>query len=84
MSLGHFEKQDLVSIVNHLRASDSVTRIGLWGRSMGAVTAILYSANDPSMACVVLDSPFSNLRTLAFELLGKMEVRVAMDIINLL
>jgi fermentation-respiration switch protein FrsA (DUF1100 family) len=76
VSLGHFEKQDLISVVDHMRASNSVTRIGLWGRSMGAVTAILYSATDPSMACVVLDSPFSNLRTLAFELLGKMEAKI--------
>lgn len=35
---------------------------GLWGRSMGAVTAILYSMEDPSIASMVLDSPFCSLQ----------------------
>jgi hypothetical protein len=41
---------------------------------MGAVTAILYAANDPSIACLVLDSPFSNLKVLAMELVTKAAV----------
>jgi alpha-beta hydrolase superfamily lysophospholipase len=43
--------------------------IGLWGRSMGAVTSIFYAAKDPSsIAGMVLDSPFSNLNNLSLEL----------------
>ena len=35
---------------------------------MGAVTALMYADRDPSIAALVLDSPFSNLKTLAEEL----------------
>jgi len=35
---------------------------------MGAVTALLHGDRDPSIGGMVLDSPFSNLRTLCDEL----------------
>jgi hypothetical protein len=35
---------------------------------MGAVTALMYSDQNPEIACIVLDSPFSNLETLCKEL----------------
>ena len=35
---------------------------------MGAVTALLHGDRDPSIAGIVLDSPFSNLKTLVTEL----------------
>ncbi len=35
---------------------------------MGAVTALLYGDRDPSIAGMVLDSPFSNMRKLIDEL----------------
>jgi alpha-beta hydrolase superfamily lysophospholipase len=38
--------------------------IGLWGRSMGAVTALMYSERDLSISGMVLDSPFSDLKVL--------------------
>ena len=68
ISLGWHERDDLACIVDHLRANRNVSTIGLWGRSMGAVTALLHGDRDPSIAGMVLDSPFSNLRTLCNEL----------------
>ena len=38
MSLGYWEKDDLKCVVDHLRRH-GVKKIGVWGRSMGAVTA---------------------------------------------
>ena len=35
---------------------------------MGSVTALLHGDRDPSIAGMILDSPFSNLRTLVNEL----------------
>lgn len=35
-----------------------VSKIGLWGRSMGAATSLFYGQKDPSVAALVLDSPF--------------------------
>jgi pimeloyl-ACP methyl ester carboxylesterase len=65
ISLGYYERDDVEVVINHLRNSKRVSTIGLWGRSMGAVTALMYSDRDPSIAGLVLDSPFSNLEQLA-------------------
>ena len=43
-------------------------RIGLWGRSMGAATAVLYAHKDPRISCVVMDSPFADFSLLAKQL----------------
>ena len=36
VTLGYFEREDLMCVVAHLRATDVVSTIALWGRSMGA------------------------------------------------
>lgn len=38
--LKHFQKDDLKAVVEYLRADGHVSLIGLWGRSMGAVTRL--------------------------------------------
>ena len=68
ISLGWWEREDVAMIVEHLREYGRVSTIGLWGRSMGAVTALLHADRDPSIAAIVLDSPFSNLHKLVNEL----------------
>lgn len=68
VTLGWNEKDDLQAVVDYLRTDGNVSCIGLWGRSMGAVTSLLYGAVDPSIAGMVLDSPFSNLVDLMMEL----------------
>ena len=68
ISLGWYERDDVDVVVDWLRKSDRVSSIGLWGRSMGAVTALMHADRDPSIAGLVLDSAFSSLRTLAEEL----------------
>lgn len=62
ISLGWYERDDLNQIVEYLRKERRVSTIGLWGRSMGAVTALLHGDRDPSIAGMVLDSPFSNMK----------------------
>ena len=62
ISLGWHEREDLALIVEYLREKRRVSTIGLWGRSMGAVTALLHGDRDPTIAAMVLDSPFSNLK----------------------
>ena len=68
ISLGWHEKDDLTRVIEHLRKTEKVSLIGLWGRSMGAVTSILQASRDSSIAGMVLDSPFYNLTKLAMEL----------------
>eukprot|EP00300_Choanocystis_sp_HF-7_P006355 c14658_g1_i3.p1 GENE.c14658_g1_i3~~c14658_g1_i3.p1 ORF type:complete len:511 (+),score=95.67 c14658_g1_i3:48-1535(+) len=67
VTLGAFEKEDLRCLVKYLRAQ-KVMSIALWGRSMGAVTALLYAETDPSMSALVLDSPFSDFTVLAHDI----------------
>ncbi|CAE7435940.1 yqkD [Symbiodinium sp. CCMP2592] len=67
ISLGHFEQLDLQVLIQHLR-NLGARLLGLWGRSMGAVTAILRAAEDFGISALVLDSPFSNLPMVAQEL----------------
>jgi len=76
VSLGWHEKDDLKTVVSYLRNSNQVSRIGLWGRSMGAVTSLLYGAEDPSIAGMVLDSAFSNLFDLMMELVDVYKIRL--------
>ncbi|KAG0631454.1 hypothetical protein M758_1G254700 [Ceratodon purpureus] len=76
VSLGWNETDDLKAVVNHLRTDEQVSRIGLWGRSMGAVTCLMYGAQDPSVAGMVLDSPFSNLNNLMMELVDVYKIRL--------
>lgn len=51
-------------VFNYLRSLDTVSSIGIWGRSMGAVTALMYADRNHEIGCLVLDSPFSNLEAL--------------------
>ena len=68
ISLGWHEREDVNLIVEHLRSHRRVSTIGLWGRSMGAVTSLLHADRDPSIAGIVCDSPFSDLKVLINEL----------------
>jgi len=71
VSLGYHERDDLATVVDYLRGKGTVSSIGVWGRSMGAVTALLHSHRDPTLAGIVLDSPFASLPQLALELVDK-------------
>lgn len=71
VSLGYYEREDLACIVAHLRSTNVVSTIALWGRSMGAATALMFGDRDPSIACMILDSPFADLSQLAEEMVEK-------------
>lgn len=68
VTLGHKESKDLGVVLDYLRGTGKVTSIGLWGRSMGAATAIIGTGEHNVQACV-LDSPFTRLRLVVEELL---------------
>ncbi|XP_050108594.1 uncharacterized protein LOC126587556 isoform X5 [Malus sylvestris] len=76
VSLGWHERYDLKIVVSYLRSKKQISRIGLWGRSMGAVTCLLYGAEDPSIAGMVLDSAFSSLYVLMMELVDVYKIRL--------
>ncbi|VFQ79825.1 unnamed protein product [Cuscuta campestris] len=76
VTLGWNERDDLKAAVEYLRQDGNVSLIGLWGRSMGAVTSLMYGAEDPSIAGMVLDSPFSDLVDLMMELVDTYKIRL--------
>lgn len=73
VSLGYFEQEDLQTVVHYLRASGEVSTIALWGRSMGAATAIMYGSRDATISCMILDSAFTDLTRLAEEMVEKVK-----------
>ncbi|KAH9261797.1 hypothetical protein BASA81_000453 [Batrachochytrium salamandrivorans] len=76
VSLGYYETMDLKCVIAHLRETNRVSTICLWGRSMGAVTALMMAELDPSICCMICDSPFSSLRALAKELVDAQELQI--------
>lgn len=61
-SFGFYEKSDLQSIVQHVRAEiGEDARLGIHGESMGAVTTILYAGTYEDQADFhIVDCPFSD------------------------
>ena len=52
-----------------------VGKIGLWGRSMGAATTLIYANMDKRIKAIVVDSPFEDFRKLAKEMvLGQIKL----------
>jgi len=75
ITLGYNEKDDAAKVIEYLRDSGRVSTIALWGRSMGAATALLHGHRDPSIAAMVLDSPFASLEQVARELIDAAQIR---------
>lgn len=76
VSLGFYEQHQLDKMVTHLTRVFNIGQVALWGRSMGAVTALLFaehnswrvSAMVPRYSSQVLDSPFGSLLKMVQEL----------------
>ncbi|KAL4474679.1 hypothetical protein ABPG72_002272 [Tetrahymena utriculariae] len=85
VTLGINEKDDLHSIINKTKQQFGYTHFILWGRSMGAVTSLMYCLNiqDQCVAAggqlnnlngvvgLVIDSAFSNFANLTKEIASK-------------
>jgi dipeptidyl aminopeptidase/acylaminoacyl peptidase len=68
ISLGYHEQNDVKIIVDFVEGIPGVGKIGLWGRSMGAATTLMYSHTDDRIKCCIMDSPFADFKRLAKEL----------------
>lgn len=76
VTLGAHEVEDLEVVVEYLRSTSKVSNIMIWGRSMGAVTALLYTKKDPAIAGIVVDSPFSKLTDLMTEIVQQQKLPI--------
>lgn len=59
-TVGQLEQQDLLGAVDWVKQNHP-SKVGVIGFSMGATTALLAAADDPSIVGVIADSPFNNL-----------------------
>lgn len=66
-TMGAKESEDLYNIVEHLQRHGGLRQYAVYGRSMGAATALLAARSLPGMTSLVADSPFSNLSALLNE-----------------
>lgn len=64
VSLGYYEEQDIECVLRYLRRLDIVSTVGLWGRSMGAVAALIRATQDPELGACVFESPFADFSSL--------------------
>ncbi|HET7466760.1 MAG TPA: alpha/beta fold hydrolase [Candidatus Dormibacteraeota bacterium] len=67
VTFGIKEVLELQAVIAFARKRIPQARIGLLGYSMGAVVSLLGAAGEPGVEALVLDSPFSDLRTLLIE-----------------
>ena len=74
VSMGYYEKEDIKAVVRYIEQL-GIKNIGLWGRSMGAVSAVLYTSIYRNIDFVIAESPFASLRTLCVELINIHTVR---------
>ena len=69
ISLGPREVRDIEAVDLEMRKCYGLRRHILWGRSMGACTAIMYANQFPErVKCLILDSPYKDLRKLIAEI----------------
>lgn len=70
VSLGLKEADDVESIIKELKLRFNLRNFILWGRSMGAVTALMHSEKylNGEVRALVADSPFSCAKTMVSRL----------------
>jgi dipeptidyl aminopeptidase/acylaminoacyl peptidase len=71
ISLGWHERDEVRVVVDFLEKLPGVGKIGLWGRSMGAATALMFNHSDDRISACCYDSPFAEFTKLAKELCRK-------------
>ena len=68
IGLGYTEKEDLNSVVSYLKRSQDIVNIALWGRSMGATTALWYATEHTGICGIIVDSPYQSVKAIARDL----------------
>ena len=65
-SLGYYESRDAVLAMDYLRREKGISKIILYGFSMGAVVAVLAAARDGKSSGVIAESPYDTLEEIVF------------------
>ncbi|MBI2142354.1 alpha/beta fold hydrolase [Candidatus Woesearchaeota archaeon] len=60
-TLGYDEQKDLTAVIGYLERENKNQKIGVFGFSLGASTAIMAAASDSRIRAVVADSPYASI-----------------------
>lgn len=71
ISLGFYESQDMRFLISNLEINFNLGPFILWGRSMGAATAVM--TRHPSVSGIIVDSTFSKLYDLILSITATMK-----------
>ncbi|KAK2961613.1 putative ATP-binding cassette sub-family F member 3 [Blattamonas nauphoetae] len=74
ISLGFNEIHDLTAVMEYITKQYKFKQIVLWGRSMGASTALIYASTHRNICGMILDSPFSRLSTVVDDIAREVNV----------
>ena len=67
ITLGIKEARDTKTVINYILSNFNIDKTILWGRSMGAVTSIIFMSDEKNknlISGIILDSPFSCFKTM--------------------
>ena len=70
IGLGYFEKDDVECAIGFLRSRFDIGKVFLWGRSMGATTALWCSSMNMDICGIISDSPFLSVKEILNDLIG--------------
>lgn len=69
ISLGYYERDDVICGIEFLKSEYKIMNIVLWGRSMGASVAAWCAANPKIGICgIICDSPYQSLKAIVEDL----------------
>ena len=85
VTLGWKEQHDLHAVIQHLKGLGTVSKIALWGRSMGAATTLMYTAShNEDISFVLMDSPFTDFTSIVNHLASTMMGGIPPQIVEML
>jgi pimeloyl-ACP methyl ester carboxylesterase len=64
VGLGHHEREDTIDVMDLLHSQLGFAGFVLWGRSMGAATALLAAPHSPLIRGIIVDSAYTSLHEL--------------------
>lgn len=74
VTLGYNESEDVIDVINFLIEQMDISQFVLWGRSMGAATAVLAAPYHPNIKGVIVDSGYQDLDSLFRAMASKVPI----------
>ena len=63
VTMGYYEQQDVKEVVDYLIQNFRINSLALWGRSIGAMTTLMYLSKTHDIKAAIVDSPSRHLKS---------------------